>query len=269
MDKNILLGIIVILFIICLYNNIYDQFRSINEKYENIVQSKYANNMREKTYYEKIINLTSKTVKYLPKMNPGIKLNEYEIYNNTNNLIVSILSKKKKENKEEIKKEPSIFEAFYERVISLKPFTLNSKSLIESATNDPSASSPPASGTTASGPPASGTTASGPPASGPPASGTTVPVIDTIQELNKNADFSSQFIGINIIFWFVCFVISMGVIYVIVKYGEKVFKSMEFFKINKLMELPQTDSNPGLPRQPIGGNNIYYTGGYDINLYSE
>jgi hypothetical protein len=249
MDKNILLGIIVILFIICLYNNIYDQFRSINEKYENIVQSKYANNMREKTYYEKIINLTSKTVKYLPKMNPGIKLNEYEIYNNTNNLIVSILSKKKKENKEEIKKEPSIFEAFYERVISLKPFTLNSKSLIESATNDPSASGPPASGTTAS--------------------GTTVPVIDTIQELNKNADFSSQFIGINIIFWFVCFVISMGVIYVIVKYGEKVFKSIGFFKINKLMELPQTDSNPGLPRQPIGGNNIYYTGGYDINLYSE
>jgi hypothetical protein len=252
MDKNILLGIIVIILIICLYNNMYDQFRSINENYENIVQSKYANNMREKTFYEKIINITAKTVKYLPKMNHGINLNEYEIYNNTNNLIVSILSKKKEENK----KEPSLFETFYERVMNLKPITLNNKSLIENATSD----------TTASGTTASGTTDT-------TTKDTTTPGTDTQQPWNKDADLSSQFFGINILFWVFCFVVSVGVIYVIVQNGDRVFKSMGFNKINKAIELTPTESSLidelSSPRTVKGGNNIYYTGGYDINLYSE
>ena len=305
MDKNILLGIIVIILIICLYYNIYDQFTSINENYENIVQSKYANNMIEKTFYEKIMNSTAKTIKLIPKINYGIKLSEYEIYNNTNNLIVSILSKKKEDNKDveddNIKK-PSIFETFYERVMGLKPNTINSKSLIENATSgsdtegevipEPASgtvtSDKPASGTVTSDKPASGTVTSDKPASGTvtlePATGTVTPdkpVTGTVtpdkpepeKPWTQEADIQTQIFGINILFWAVCFLISVGVIYVIVQNGGRVFKSMGFNKINRAIELTPTESSLvdelSSRRTTIGGNNIYYTGGYDINLYSE
>jgi hypothetical protein len=269
MDKNILLGIIVIIFIIYLYYNIYDQFTSINENYENIVLTKYANNMKEKTLYEKILNSTVKTVKLIPKINYDIRLSDYEIYNNTNNLIVSILSKKKEENKEEKKEEPSIFETFYERIMSLKPITLNKKSLIEKgmvAPDIPVKTITERLGTvilegvtqvpTAPTLPTSGPSPSGPSPSGPSPS-----------ELPK-----SSFFSVDIFFWFICFVVSTGVIFVIVQYGDKVFKSMGFNKIDKIIELTPTESslvdNLSSPRTR-GGNNIYYTGGYDINLYSE
>jgi hypothetical protein len=234
MDKNILLGIIVIIFLLYLYNNIYDQFRSINENYENIVQSKYANNMREKTYYETILNTTVKTINLIPKINHGVKLSEYELYNNTNNLIVSMLSKNKEENKDKTKTEPSIFETFYERVMSLKPLTENSKSLIENESSDISGST---------------------------------------KKITQDTSTTSNVFGINILFWAFCFVVSVGVIYVIVQNGEKAFKSLGFNKINKVIELTPTETSLvdslTSPRSSKGGNNIYYTGGYDINLYSE
>jgi hypothetical protein len=257
MDKNILLGFIVIILIIYLYYNMYDQFTSMNENYESIVLSKYAKNLQEKTIYEKIINSTAKSIKFIPKINYGIKLSEYEIYNNTNNLIVSILSKKKEDNN---KKELSIFERFYERVTSLNPITVNSKSLIENASSDPGTTG----GTT-------GTTTGGTTGTTTGTTGTTTE--GQTQSWTQEADIQTQIFSINILFWAVCFVISIGVIYVIVQNGDRVFKSMGFNKINKVVELTPTETSYidslSSPRTTIGGNKIYYTGGYDINLYSE
>lgn len=241
MDKNILLGIIVIIFIICIYNNIYDQFGSINENYKNIVQSKYANNMKEKSLYEKILNSTVKTIKLIPKINHDVKLSEYKIYNNTNNLIVSMLCKKK-DNKEN-NKEPSIFESFYNRVISLKPLTLNSKSLIENASSDPSSAGSSATGS-----------------------------VTDITKLRQDENVGSQLSGINIFFYILCFVISIGVIYLIIQNGDKLFKLLGINVINKTIELRHTDTSlidELRSSRTVGGNNMYYTGGYDINLYSE
>jgi len=241
MDKNILLGIIVIIFIICIYNNIYDQFGSINENYKNIVQSKYANNMKEKSLYEKILNSTVKTIKLIPKINHDVKLSEYKIYNNTNNLIVSILCKKK-DNKEK-NKESSIFESFYNRVISLKPLTLNSKSLIENASSDPSSAGSSATGS-----------------------------VTDITKLRQDENVGSQLSGINIFFYILCFVISIGVIYLIIQNGDKLFKLLGINVINKTIELRHTDTSlidELRSSRTVGGNNMYYTGGYDINLYSE
>jgi len=246
MDKNILLGIIVIIFIICIYNNIYDQFGSINENYKNIVQSKYANNMKEKSLYEKILNSTVKTIKLIPKINHDVKLSEYKIYNNTNNLIVSMLCKKK-DNKEN-NKEPSIFESFYNRVISLKPLTLNSKSLIENASSDPSSAGSSATGSSATG------------------------SVTDITKLRQDENVGSQLSGINIFFYILCFVISIGVIYLIIQNGDKLFKLLGINVINKTIELRHTDTSlidELRSSRTVGGNNMYYTGGYDINLYSE
>jgi uncharacterized membrane protein len=243
MDKNILLGIIVIIVIIYMYNNLYDQFQSINENYENIVKSKYSNIVKEKTYYETYLNTAVNTINYLPIVDPNINLNDYAIYNNTTNFIASILSKKRENNQEN--KKPTIFEEFYERVMSIKPITVNSKSLIENASNATSGS----------------ILLSPQPSPIPP------------QSRSQNGSIDSQFFGINIIFWTFCFVVSVGVIYVIIQNGDRVFKTMGFNKISKMVELTPTESSLvdslSSPKSVSGGNNIYYTGGYDINLYSE
>jgi hypothetical protein len=159
---------------------------------------------------------------------------------------------KKKDNKEN-NKEPSIFESFYNRVISLKPLTLNSKSLIENASSDPSSAGSSATGSSATGSNATGS-------------------VTDITKLRQDESVGSQFPGINIFFWIVCFVISIGVIYLIIQNGDKVFKLLGFNKINKTVELRHTDTSlidELRSSRTVGGNNMYYTGGYDINLYSE
>jgi hypothetical protein len=80
--------------------------------------------------------------------------------------------------------------------------------------------------------------------------------------------------GLNILFWFICFVISAGVIYVIVQNGDAVFRRLGYKDfVDRTISI--TPTNQSLLRTselnsiaPIG-QTIHYTGGYDINLYSE
>jgi hypothetical protein len=94
----------------------------------------------------------------------------------------------------------------------------------------------------------------------------------TQERFEKDNDLESKFFGINILFWAVCFMISTGVIYVIVQNGDKIFKHPAVRTINKTMELSPSDTayidSLTSQKSSVGGR-MYYTGGYDINLYSE
>jgi hypothetical protein len=270
MDKNILLGGIIfvsVLYLIYIYqfensdnvenlganldNEIIENLDAnldnrIIENLENtIVHSKYH---KRNSNNKPISALTriSTTIKSLPSIHTGIDLNEYEFYNNVKNHIIYWIGKKKAQlidkkpvnNNNNNNKIMSTLENYYQYA---------KKGMVNILTNG----------------------------SKNEKEWTVIEKIDSDPSSESSSDLydGEQKFEFNIVFWFLCILLSIGIVYVIVVNGEYAFKSMGIYKLKKSVELPSDNSELNSLDSPYktGGskNNIYYIGGYDSNLYSD
>lgn len=251
MDKNILLGGIIILgvlYIICI--NYSENFKGTTvENLENtVVPSKYqnkSNNEETKTFLHNI----SKVISQLPSIPPSANPNNYELFHNLKNQIVYLIGKKKAQQNDIVDEKKnnsngimSTLENYYQNakkgMVNIitngsknkKDWTTdNNKSIIENIDSaNPTSSSD-----------------------------------------DSNLYNGSQRFEFNILFWLGCLCISFFVIYTIVRGGGWL---INWSGINKIGESsPNNSSELNTSDNPIGGynNKVYYIGGYDSNLYSE
>jgi hypothetical protein len=254
MNKNILLGgIIVVGVLYIIYINYFEKLETstIENLVNTVVPSKYQNKSnREET--KTPLHHISSMILYLPTINHGINLHNYELYHNIKSNIVYWIGKKKvqKDNIGGEKKNNSnvilsTLENYYQYakkgMVNIvtngskneKDWTVeNDKSIIENID-----------------------------------SGNPAPKSD-----DSNLYDGKQNFELNIILWVCCLLISFGIIFVIVRNGESAIKSMKMDKISKIGELSSDNSSElNTSDNPIGGsgNDLYYIGGYDSNLYSE
>jgi hypothetical protein len=255
MDKNILLGGIIfvsVLYLIYIYQfeneenleNLENLDNTIIENLENtIVYSKYHKRNTNKP--KSTLSRISTTITSLPSIHHGIDLNEYEFYNNLKNHIVYWIGKKKAQlndkkpvNNNNNNKIMSTLENYYQYA---------KKGMVNILTNG----------------------------SKDEKEWTVIEKIDSDPSSESSSDLydGEQKFEFNIVFWFLCILLSIGIVYVIVVNGEYAFKSMGVYKMKKSVELPSDNSELNSLDSPYktGGskNNIYYIGGYDSNLYSD
>jgi hypothetical protein len=237
MEKNILLrNIIIICIIILVISSVVNIFKT-NEHYvssDNVLHSKFY---KPKNSYQHILDYTSNIINYLPRVNHTIDLNKYQTYNSLKENVVNMLQSKQKEII--VNKEPTIFETYYQKVKDgmVNIFvTKNNERIIENVDNAP-----------------------------PNKSDNTQP------NWAQDEDLWTQITHINVLFWIFSFVISIGIIYVIVQNGRSAFQELGIYNINKVVKLDKTDNEllDNISSDNIYGGKYYYIGGYDTNLYSD
>lgn len=239
MDKNILLGVIIV---IC---TIY--ILSINQidKLDNVVISKYHKRIKgeEKTYLDHFKSVVS----YLPKIKQNLDLDNYEIYKNIKENVVYYIGKKNTPIQTDQNSMTSTITKYYE---SMKNYVNNGMVSVQtngSKNKDDWTIDP---------------------------TNNINNIENSVVEKNEiNDKPESNFFDINVVKWVICLFVSVGVVYIIVAYGEKVFKNVGANKLNKYIELDPEDTEllDSIKIDPKNGgyNNIYYIGGYNTNLYSE
>jgi len=241
MNKNILLVIIIL---IC---TIYILFINKFDKLDNVVLSKYHKRINNK---KSSLDHLSSIISNLPKINHKIDLNDYELYKNIKENIIYYIGKKQTQENTPIETNnnsiTSTIKKYYE---SMKNYV--NPGMVSVQTNG--------------------------------SKNKDDWTIDESNNINNNKnslieknDIGNEitnFFDINILKWVGCIIVSTGVIYIVAAYGDKVFRTLGFYKVNDYVELDKEDTNllnsidPELKNN--NDNNTYYVGGYNINLYSE
>jgi len=238
MNKNILLGGIIVF---CILYLIYiNQFENLENT---IIYSKYYNNNKSTPLHH-----VSSILSYLPKMDNKLDLQNYEFYDNIQKHILYWIGKKKAQinNKNTNLSSVSTFEQYYQYAKDGMVNILTNGSKKEEDWVIDNSKLP---------------------------DNNNEPIIEKIDNDNNSDNKQTIRYSVNPLFWVICIVISIGVIYVIVIKGESAFKSMGIFSLGKKMELNQEDtellSSIDSLKKEGGYNKIYYIGGYNPNLYSE